>query len=304
MARADPSPAPQRLDRKGVAQGLGAYGIWGLLPLFFYLLAGVDAGEVVAMRVLWSVALLVALTLVLRHGSQLRAALRNRRAMALLAVSAALISANWLVYVWAIHHGHVLEASLGYFLNPLINVVIGVAVLRERPGTAQLVAIAFAAIGVTVLAVGAGQGIWISLALALTFGIYGLVRKVAPVESLEGLTIETMLLAPFAAAYLVWLPGHSALGFGQDPQWTAALILSGAVTATPLLLFAAAARRLPYSTLGLLQYLAPTLQFILAVSFFGERMTTAHAICFGLIWSGLAILAVHGSIAARRHRVT
>lgn len=299
MARSDPPAAPEKLDRTGVTQGLGAYAIWGLLPLYFWLLQGVGAGEVVAMRVLWSIVLLAGLTVILRHGPQLLAALRNPRALGLLSVSAALISANWLVYVWAIHHGHVLEASLGYFLNPLFNVVIGMTILRERPSRAQLVAIAFAAVGVTVLAFGAGQGIWISLALALTFGFYGLVRKIAPVESLEGLTIETALLAPFAAIYLIWLSSHAPLGFGQSPQWTAALILSGVVTATPLLLFAAAARRLPYSTLGLLQYLAPTLQFVLAVSFFGERMTTAHAICFGFIWTGLAIFALHGSIRGR-----
>lgn len=303
MARADPSANPAKLDRAGIVQGLAAYGMWGLLPLFFWLLQGVGAGEVVAMRVLWSVALLVVLTLALRRAPALLAAIRNPRAIRLLTVSAALISANWLVYIWAIHNGHVLEGSLGYFLNPLVNVLIGVLVLRERPGMAQLVAIAFAAVGVTVLAVGAGQGIWISLTLALTFGCYGLVRKVAPVESLEGLTIETALLAPVAAAYLFWLSDHAPLGFGQHPQWTVAMILSGAITATPLLLFASAARRLPYSTLGLLQYVAPTLQFLLAISFFGERMTLAHGICFGFIWTGLAIFALHGSFGARR-RVT
>jgi chloramphenicol-sensitive protein RarD len=300
MARADPSLAPERLDRTGVLQGLGAYAVWGLLPLYFWILQGVGAGEVVAMRVIWSVVLLAGLTLVLRRGQQLIAALRNPRALGLLSISAALISVNWLVYVWAIHHGHVLEASLGYFLNPLVNVLIGIVLLRERPGAAQLVAIAFAAIGVAVLAVGAGQGIWISVALALSFGFYGFVRKVAPVESLEGLTIETTLLAPFAAAYLFWLSDNGGLAFGQTPVWTAALVLSGVVTATPLLLFAGAARRLPYSTLGLLQYVAPTLQFALAITFFGETMTLAHAICFALIWTGLAIFALHGTIAARR----
>ncbi|WP_119184578.1 EamA family transporter RarD [Sphingomonas turrisvirgatae] len=303
MARSDPPAAPDRLDRTGILQGLGAYGLWGLLPLYFWLLQGVNAGEVVGMRVLWSVALLVILTLALRRGGKLVAALRNPRAIGLLVVSAALISINWLVYIWAIHHGHVLESSLGYFLNPLVNVLIGMVLLGERPGFAQLVAIVFAAIGVAVLAIGAGQGIWISLTLALSFGFYGFVRKVAPVESLEGLTIETALLAPFAVAYLAWLSAHAPLGFGQTPQWTAALVLSGVITATPLLLFAAAARRLPYSTLGLLQYIAPTVQFLLAIGFFGEHMTTAHAICFGLIWTGLAIFALHGTIAARR-RVT
>lgn len=302
MARADPLPAPERLDRTGLLQGLGAYGIWGLLPLFFWLLKGVDAGEVVAMRVLWSVVLLGVLIVALRRGPLFLAAIRSRRAMTYLGISAALISVNWLVYVWAIQNHHVLESSLGYFLNPLVNVLLGVVLLRERLGTAQIVAVALAAVGVAVLAVGAGQGIWISLALAFSFGFYGLVRKIAPVESLEGLAIETAILTPFAAGYLFWLSGHAGLGFGQTPLWTTALTISGIVTATPLLLFAAAARRLPYSTLGLLQYLAPTMQFLLAISFFGETMTTAHAICFALIWTGLAIYAVSGIVTARQQR--
>lgn len=302
MARADPLPAPERLDRTGLLQGLGAYGIWGLLPLFFWLLDGVDAGEVVAMRVLWSVALLGILIVALRRVPLFLAAIRNRKAMTYLAISAALISVNWLVYIWAIQNHHVLEASLGYFLNPLVNVLLGVVLLRERLGTAQIVAVALAAIGVAVLAVGAGQGIWISLTLAFSFGFYGLVRKIAPVESIEGLTIETALLAPIAAIYLYWLSGHAGLGFGQTSLWTVALAVSGIVTATPLLLFAAAARRLPYSTLGLLQYLAPTMQFLLAITFFGETMTVAHAICFALIWTGLAIYAVSGIVTARQQR--
>ncbi|WP_423601956.1 EamA family transporter RarD [Sphingomonas sp. MS122] len=304
MARADPLSAPERLDRTGLLQGLGAYGIWGLLPLFFWLLAGVDSGEVVAMRVLWSVVLLGLLIVALRRVPQFLAAIRSRRAMTYLGISAALISVNWLVYVWAVQHNHVLEASLGYFLNPLVNVLLGVVLLRERLGAAQIAAVALAAIGVAVLAAGAGQGIWISLALAFSFGFYGLVRKIAPVESLEGLTIETAILAPVAAAYLYWLSGHAGLGFGQTPLWTVTLAVSGVVTATPLLLFAAAARRLPYSTLGLLQYLAPTMQFLLAISFFGETMTMAHAICFALIWTGLAVYAVSGIVTARRQRVT
>jgi chloramphenicol-sensitive protein RarD len=299
MARADP-PVSERLDRSGLIQGLGAYAMWGLLPLYFWLIADVRADEVVAMRILWSFGLLALLVLALRRGQAVIDALRNPRAVRLLTVSAALISANWLIYVWAIHNGHVLETSLGYFLNPLLNVVLGVALLRERLGTAQKVAVGFAAAGVAVLAVGAGGGIWISLSLALSFGFYGFVRKVAPVASFEGLAIETMLLAPFAAGYAAWLASHGGLSFGQTSFSTVALALSGIATATPLLLFAGAARRLPLSVLGLLQYLAPTLQFLLAVLFFGEHMTLAHMICFGLIWTGLAIFAGAGIVASRR----
>lgn len=304
MARSDPPPAPERFDRAGLAQGLGAYGIWGVLPLFFFALKGVGAGEVVAGRVLWSLGLLAIVILALGRTPAIMAALRNRRAMALLSVSAALISVNWLVYIWAVHHGHVLEGSLGYFLNPLVNVLLGIVLLREKLGRAQTVAVGLASLGVAVLAFGAGQGIWISLTLAFTFGFYGLVRKVAPVGALEGLTLETAILAPFGLGYLYWLSTHGGLEFGNEALSTTLLVLSGVVTAVPLLLFAGAARRLPYSTLGLLQYLAPTMQFVLAISYFGERVTTAHLICFALIWTGLAIYAADGLLAARRRRVT
>ncbi|QDX25878.1 EamA family transporter RarD [Sphingomonas suaedae] len=303
MARSDPPPAPQRLDRAGLIQGLGAYGIWGVLPLFFWLLQGVDAAEVVAGRVLWSLGLLVIVILAMRRGQAIVAALRNPRAMLLLTASAALISVNWLVYIWAIHNGHVLEGSLGYFLNPLVNVLLGVVLLREKLGRAQVIAVVLAGVGVAVLAIGAGQGIWISLTLAFSFGFYGLVRKVAPVGALEGLTLETAILAPFGLAYLFWLSSHGGLAFGQEALPTAALVASGVVTAVPLLLFAGAARRLPYSTLGLLQYLAPTMQFILAISFFGEQMTLAHALCFALIWTGLAIFGIDNFLTARRRRI-
>lgn len=302
MARSDPIEAT-KLDRKGLLQGFGAYALWGVLPMFFWLLSAVDAGEVVAMRVLWSLGLLTLLSVALRRGAMLSAALRNRRAMLLLAVSSALISVNWLVFIWAVQHHHVLESSLGYFLNPLVNVLLGVVLLRERLGWPQQVAVALAMVGVATLAAGAGQGIWISLALAFSFGCYGLVRKVAPVGALEGLAIETAILTPIAAIYLIWLSNAGGLSFGSSPGITAALVATGAITAVPLLLFAGAARRLPYSTLGLIQYIAPTMGFISAITFFGEPMTIAHAICFACIWSGLAIIAAHGLVTAGR-RVT
>jgi chloramphenicol-sensitive protein RarD len=284
-----PATPTTRLDRRGLGFGLGAYLIWGFLPLYFLLLAGVTAGEIVADRVVWSLVLLIGILAVAGRFGKLMAVLRNPRTLGLLAVSAALISVNWLIYIWAVQNGHVLAASLGYFLNPLVNVLLGVVVLGERLKRMQMAAVALAAAGVTVLASGAGTGLWISLSLAFSFGLYGLVRKVAPVESLEGLTVETALLTPFALAYMAWLASNDALVFGDAPGLTALLVLAGAVTAVPLLLFAGAARRLPYSTLGLLQYLAPTLQFLLAITVFGEAMTTAHIICFALIWWGLAL---------------
>lgn len=303
MARADPFPAPERLDRAGVLQGLGAYAIWGLLPLFFWLVGSVDAGEVVALRVLGSLVFLAVVITALRRWPAIVTILRDLRTLGLLGLSAALISINWLVYVWAVQHHHVLEASLGYFLNPLVNVLLGLAILRERLGRAQLAAVLLAGIGVAILALGAGSGIWISLSLAISFGFYGLVRKVVPAGALDGLTIETAMLAPFALAYLAWLASAHTLGWGQDAVATTALGAAGIVTAVPLLLFAGAARRLPYSTLGLLQYLGPTMQFVFAITFFDEPMSLAHAVCFALIWTGLGIFVLHGVGAARRRRV-
>lgn len=284
-----PPPAAQHLDRRGLGFGLGAYLIWGFLPLYFILLAGVTAGEIVADRVVWSLVLLICILAIAGRFGKLLAVLRTPRTLGLLAISAALISVNWLIYIWAVQNGHVLASSLGYFLNPLVNVLLGVVVLGERLKRMQMAAVALAAAGVAVLASGAGTGLWISLSLAFSFALYGLVRKIAPVESLEGLTVETALLTPLALAYMAWLASNDALIFGDAAGLTALLVLAGAVTAVPLLLFAGAARLLPYSTLGLLQYLAPTLQFLLAITVFGEAMTTAHIVCFALIWLGLAL---------------
>lgn len=286
--------------RRGIALGLGAYLCWGFLPIYFKLLGGVLPTEVVAQRVVWSVALLGVLILAWGRRPQLAAALRNPRAITILTASALMIGSNWLLYIWAIGARHVLETSLGYFLNPLVNVLMGVLLLKEKLTRAQIVAVSLAAVGVAVLAVGA-EGLWISLGLALSFATYGLLRKVAPVESLEGLTIETILLLPFAALYIAWLSSHGALAFGTTPGLSVLLALGGVITAVPLLLFAAAARLLPYSTLGLLQYLAPTIQFLLAVLAFGEPLTRAHIICFLFIWAGLAVYAVDG---VRRARAT
>lgn len=274
--------------------------MWGFLPLYFMLLKGVDPVEIVAQRVLWSLALLLPVAMLIGRWPQLRAAVADRRLLLQLSASSALIAANWLVYVWAVFNGHVLAASLGYFLNPLINVALGTIVLKERLTRGQAAAVALAAIGVAILALRAGDGLWISLALALSFGLYGLVRKMAAVESLEGLTIETAILAPLALAYLLWLSATGDVAFGNDLRISLLLVLAGAVTATPLLLFAAAARRMRYSTLGLLQYLAPSIQFALAITIFGEALTMAQLACFMLIWAACAVYAASSLIEHRR----
>lgn len=288
MTQAEPRPS-----RAGLFYGLAAYGVWGVLPLYFKALADVSPGEILAHRITWSLVFLGVVVVVAGRIGNIRAALGNPRAVRLLIASATLIAVNWLVYIIAVVNGHVLEGSLGYFLNPLLNVLLGVVFLRETLSRMQIVALATAAIGVSILAVGAGAGLWISVVLALSFGLYGFIRKIAPVESLEGLVVESIILAPFAIGFLAW---HQLAGTSGFASWSLTtdvlLIAGGAVTAIPLLLFAAAARLLPLSTLGFLQYIAPSLQFGLAVLLFGEQLTTAHIVCFGLIWLALILFSI------------
>lgn len=282
----------------GLAFGVGSYTLWGVLPLYIHLLKGVPALQVLAHRVLWSLVLLVAIVLLFRRARGIIAAARGRTLL-LLVGSALLIAINWIVYIWAVQNEHVLEASLGYFINPLVNVALGFAFLGERLRRLQGVAIAIAAAGVLVLALSGGGALWISLLLALSFGLYGLLRKVAAIDALGGLTVETLLLAPFSLALLLHA-GQSGTGaFGQTLHLDLLLILAGVVTAAPLLMFAAAARRMPLATLGLLQYIAPSLQFAEAVLLFGEPVRTVHIATFALIWSGCALYAFDTIRAAR-----
>jgi chloramphenicol-sensitive protein RarD len=271
--------------------GIGAYVAWGLLPLFLKQLVGVPPVQILAHRVLWSLLLLIAIVSVAGGWGAVRLALRSPRAILLLCASAVLIAINWLVYIWAVVNGHVIEASLGYFINPLVNVAIGVAVLHERLRRVQVVAVAIAAMGVAVLALSGTGALWISIALALSFGSYGLVRKVVAVDALAGLTIETALLAPIAAGMLVWSAADGTAAFGTALRLDLLLVTAGVVTALPLLMFAVAARRMRYATLGLLQYIAPSLQFAEAVWLFGEPLRTVHLVTFGFIWAGCALYA-------------
>lgn len=285
--------------RSGLIAAMGAYGAWGLLPLFFRLLHHVSAVEIVAQRVIWSLILIFALLAARRSLLPMFALLRDRRILLPLMASALLIAANWLIYVWAVNDGHVVAASLGYFLNPLINVGLGVLLLGERLRRRQALAIAIAAVGVAVMALSAITTLWISFGLAITFAFYGLVRKLTPVAPMSGLGIETLLLIPFALAFIAF-QGHSALG--QDGPTTVLLIISGAVTTVPLVLFATAAQRLPMATLGLMQYLAPTLQFLCGVVLFGEKLTHGQMASFALIWVGLILFAADGIASVRRER--
>lgn len=279
---------------------IGAYGLWGLLPIFFRLLHHVGPLEIVAQRVVWSL-LLILLLLASRRGlTALFETLRDPRLVLPLSASALLIAANWLIYVWAVNGGHVLAASLGYFLNPLINIALGVLLLKEKLRRGQAFAIGVAAAGVAIMAASALTTLWISFGLAFSFAFYGLVRKLTPVAPMNGLGVETVLLAPLALGFLIF-QGGTALG--DDIPTTVLLVLSGAVTMVPLVLFATAAQRLPMAILGLTQYLAPTLQFLCGILLFGERLTQGQMASFALIWLGLILFATDSLSAARRNRL-
>ncbi|WP_275402212.1 EamA family transporter RarD [Sphingobium terrigena] len=280
-----------------------AYTAWGLLPLFFRLVHHVDPIEIVTQRVLWSLLLIVTLLAARRGLAPLMTALRERRLIVPLAASALMIAINWLTYVWAVNEGHVIATSLGYFLNPLVNVALGVLVLKEKLRRPQMLAIGVAAVGVAILAAAALTTLWISLTLAISFAFYGLLRKITPVAPMTGLGVETLLLTPPAIAYLIWEAGHGGVSFGQDAGTTALLVISGAVTTVPLVLFAMAAQRLPMATLGILQYLAPMLQFFCGVVLLGETLSQGQMLSFGLIWIALILFATDGVRMARRNRV-
>lgn len=286
----------------GIVYALGCYFLWGLLPLFFKLLQNVGPVEIVAQRLIWSLILVVGIIAARTGLGAFLDVLRDRRLMVPLAASATLICTNWLVYIWAVHNDHVVAASLGYFLNPLINILLGFLFLKERLRRGQVFAVMVAALGVAILAAASLDTLWISLALGLSFGLYGLVRKTTPVAPMRGLGAETVLLTPFAIAYLLWLNAHGGLAFGTDLKTTGLLILSGAITATPLLLFAIAAQRLSMATLGIMQYLAPTLQFLSGVLIFGETLSRGQMLSFSLIWLGLILFTIdslRGMRAAR-----
>jgi chloramphenicol-sensitive protein RarD len=285
---------------KGIAAAAAAFAAWGLFPLYFKLLQDVPAPQVIAHRVVWSCLILLGCIALRRELKEVRAALADRRVVLRLALSATFISVNWLVYVWAVMNGHVVDASLGYFINPLVNVLLGIALLAERLNRAQWTAVALASAGVAYLTFVAGHLPWISLTLAFSFSSYGLIRKVVHVEALPGLAVETLLLVPCASAYLLWCEASGSGAFGHSPPGIDALLIaSGPLTAITLFLFAYGTRRIPYSTVGLLQYIAPSLQLACAVFVFREPFARTHALGFALIWTALIIYAGDGLWRAR-----
>lgn len=274
-------------QRDGIVAALGAYLLWGMVPIFFKQIAAVPALEIIAHRVLWSLLLVGALLAVRgRLGSVWRHA-GNPRTLVRVAVAAALVLINWLTFVWAVNADRILETSLGYFILPLISILLGVVVLHERLRPRQWAAVALALAGVAIEGWRIGGLPWVSLVLAASFGIYGLLRKQLPVDAAGGLFLETLCAAPFAALYLIWL-GDTG-NFGQSFALDGLLIATGPVTAIPLLLFAIGARRLPLATMGFLQYFGPSISFLVAILFYGEPMGFARLAAFATIWAGLAL---------------
>jgi chloramphenicol-sensitive protein RarD len=281
----------RRDDRRGLFYGLAAYGAWGVFPIYLKAVRTVPVVEVLCHRVVWAIVVLAVVTAVRGEMGAVVAVLRDRRALLVLSGSTVLIAINWLVYIFSVTYSRILESSLGYYMNPLVSVLLGVVLLGERLTPLMKAAVVAAAAG-SPGRPRLGQLPWISLVLAFSFGTYGLLRKIAPVGALIGLTVETLLLAPFCAAYLGWSMTHGRSGFLAGGPWIRTLLLlAGPVTAIPLLCFAAAARRLPLSTMGFLQYLSPTLQFLLAVAVYGEKFSRGRAGAFACIWVAVAIFA-------------
>lgn len=288
----------------GFWYAVGAYFLWGVFPLYWKALQAIPATQILAHRMAWSV-LVVALLLALQGGwSWIRAALSNRKILLTFFITGSLLAVNWFLYIWAVNTDRVVEASLGYFINPLVNVVLGGLFLGETLRRGQRWAVGLAAGGVAYLTFGYGQPPWIALVLAFTFGFYGLLRKTASLGSLRGFALETMLFFPLVAGYLVWVEKQGMGAFGHY-GWKLDLLLAfaGVATAAPLLLFASGARRLSLSTLGLLQYIAPTLQFLIGVFVYGEPVGHDRLLAFALIWAALALYSAEGLYHGRRVKV-
>jgi len=289
-----------RLSPRGLAAGAAAFTIWGLFPVYLHPLSSVPAIQIIAHRITWSCLFILLWMSARGELGRLSATLARPALLARLTLTALLISCNWLVYVWSVTHGHIVDTSLGYYINPLVNVILGVLVLHERLNRAQSVAIVLAALAVAYLAVLAGRPPWIAGTLAISFSLYGLLRKLISVDALPGLATETLLLMPLAAAYLLWCEATGSGALTRAGAGIAALLLSsGLVTAVPLFLFAYAARLLPYSTVGVLQYIGPSLQLLCGVLFFHESFGPARAAGFALLWLALLIYAADGVWRAR-----
>ena len=308
------SPAGQKPGLKavdkdttaGILFGVGAYGLWGLLPIYFFMLQPAGAVEIVANRVVWSLIFCALLITVTRSWSVLMGAFKDRSVFGTLAIAAGLIAVNWLTYTFGVTTGQAVEASLGYFINPIVSVLLGVFVLKETLRPMQWAAVGIGFVAVVVLTISYGKLPWIALTLAVSFGLYGFVKKrVGPkADAITSLTVETIVLTPLAAATMVFLALTNTATLtsnGSTHFWL--LLSSGIITAVPLVFFGASARRLPMTSIGLLQYFAPVLQFVIALVVFQEAMTTGRWIGFGIVWLALLVLTVDMLLSARKNSV-
>lgn len=286
--------------KKGILSGIGAYALWGFFPIYWKYLHDVPALQVIGHRIGWSFLLLILVIIVSRQWNEFRSAVLQPKVIGIYSIAAVLLSVNWLVYVWGVNAGFIVETSLGYFINPLLSVLLGVIFLRERLRPAQWIPVSIAAIGVIYLTVIYGRLPWIALSLAFSFGFYGLAKKLAPLGSLHGLTLETGIVFPAALAYLLIVEANGGGAFLHDSTLVDILLIgAGAVTTIPLLMFASAARQIPLTVVGLLQYIAPTLQFLIGVFLYKEPFDRSHFIGFGIVWLALIVFWVENYLSRR-----
>ena len=285
---------------KGIINGLAAYALWGFFPIYWKLLQNVPALQVIGHRIAWSFVLLIAVILLTRQWQNFYGAVQSPKTIAIYSIAAVLLSVNWLIYVWGVNAGFIIETSLGYFINPLISVLLGVIFLRERLRMMQWLPVALAAVGVLYLTLAYGRLPWIALSLAFSFGIYGLVKKLAPLGSLYGLTLETALVFPLALFYLAFVGFRETGSFLHEGALTDLLLIgTGAVTSIPLLMFASAARQIPLTMIGVLQYIAPTIQFLIGIFLYHEPFDRSRLIGFGLVWIALIVFWAENYLASR-----
>lgn len=289
-------------QKNGVFYAFAAYTAWGLLPVYWKAVQFVPAREILAHRILWSFAFVALLLIIKKQWGNVRAVLRDKSKLGGLILSSLLITSNWYIYIWAVNNNRVVEASLGYYINPLLTVLLGVIVLRERMDRWQILSLIIAAAGVIVLTLEYGKIPWISLSLATTFALYGLAKRLVQVDSLLGLALETAVVVPVALIYLSMVQVNGAGVIGHSSSITMLLLLgTGIVTATPLLWFAQAAKMVPFSTMGFIQYVSPSLSLILGVFLYHEEFTSAHAMSFGVIWIALAVYSISRVAVARKN---
>ena len=286
--------------RSGIVAGLIAYSLWGVFPVYFKIIESVAPTEVLAHRIVWAVPFGALILLFRRQWPEVRRALTDRTMVPWLGLSALFITVNWFIYIWAVQNERIFETSLGYYINPLMYVFVGVLFFGERLRSLQLAAVIFASVGVLVLTLSGGTFPWVSISLAVFFTAYGVIRKRVAIGAMPGLFVETVLLFPFAMVWITWLLVAGQASFGtQDMSLAMLLLAAGPITVVPLLLFAVAARRLPLTMIGFMQFLAPTLQLLTGI-YYGEKLTTAHQICFGLIWVAVILFSVDAIRAGRK----